>query len=514
MTNKKQINNALKPYFKRLTKESFLKALIIGMIAGAVVGLVILALSHVLPIKIFFWHALVGFLISSAAAIIIAYNLLKPNVHKVAARVDGLGLNEKVQTMLELQDEEGTFARVQREDAINTLTTLPPRLLKLGFPKRLAAVCVALMVAFSLIGFLPNEHRQELLEKEKQLLEELEKVEDLLEKLEEEIEEADLSPELKEEVMEIVEELKEKLKSEKSTSKKLSAINEAKEKFEELLKKTKELELEDISDSLKENDNTKELGEAIEEGDTEKVKEELDEILEDIKDLEENELSEKLQELAESFENASENASNDLKESMKELANKLKEAAEKGEIDMSELEDMFDELGEKLEEAMTGEGTEIDNIDQLLEDLKKVQSESENPGENQDGSKGKSEGQNEGEGEGEGEGQDQDGGEGKGGEGNGSGAGKGEGKETKEDVSIYDPSLIGGDGKDEYVPGKKDENGNVQKIELGEAELKEGTVPYDEVFQDYLNKARQAIERESVPDDIRSLIEKYFSSLE
>ena len=38
---------------------------------------------------------------------------------------------------------------------------------------------------------------------------------------------------------------------------------------------------------------------------------------------------------------------------------------------------------------------------------------------------------------------------------------KGEGKETKEDVSIYDPSLIGGDGKDEYVPGKRT-NGNVQ----------------------------------------------------
>ncbi|NLN05208.1 MAG: hypothetical protein GX166_10400 [Clostridiaceae bacterium] len=507
MTNKKQINIALKPYLKRLKKESFLKALIIGLIAGAVVGIMILALSHVLPIKIFLWHALVGFFAATAAGILAAYNLLKPNIYKVAARVDGLGLNEKVQTMLELQDEEDTFARVQREDAINTLSSLPPKLLKLSFPKRLVAVCLALMVAFTLIGFLPNEHRQELLEKEKQLQEELEKVEDLIEKLEEEIENANLTPELKEKALEIVEELKEKLKGEKSVGKNLSAINEAKEKLDELLKEAKEQELEDISDSLKENENTKDLGEAIEQGDPEKVKEELENILEDIKDTEESELPDKLQELAESFEKAAEKASDELKEKMKELAEKLKEAAEKGEIDMSELEDMFDELGEKLEETMTGEGTEIDNIEQILEDLKKVQSESGNPGPGEgEGGEGQNEGNGKGQGEGEGEGGE--------GNGNGTGAGKGEGKETKEDVSIYDPSLIGGDGEDEYVPGKKDENGNVQKIELGEAELKEGTVPYDEVFQDYLNKARQAIERESVPDDIRSLIEKYFSSLE
>ena len=511
----KHIYDALRPYFRRLRKESLIKSIIISICIGAAVGLMVLALSYVLPIKIFFWHGVVAFCISAAISTLLIYNFIKPTIDNVATRVDELGLNEKVQTMLQFEDEDNAFANIQREDAIRSLIGLPPKQLRLNFSKRLLALCIALMVAFSLIGFLPNSHRQELIEKEQQILKEIEKLEELLEKLEEEIEESNLPSELKEEAQEIVEELKETLKKEDKLSKKLSAINEAKEKLEEIAKKAKQEELNNVSDALKQEEGTEGLGEAIESGDAEKVKEELKEILEDIRNTDESELKEKLADLSDSIENASKEATGDLKEALEELAEKLKEASKSKDI--SDLGESFEEFQKDLENVMDGEDLEIDDIEQLLEDMKKVQSDDQGEGNQGDGDgdgegNGQGQGSDEGEGEGEGEGNPNDG-DGKG-KGQGSGAGKGDGKEVKEDVSIYDPYLMGGDGDDVYVPGKKGEDGNVEKIELGEAELKEGTVPYDEVYRDYTERARQAMDRESVPEDIRSLIEKYFSSLE
>ncbi len=48
---------------------------------------------------------------------------------------------------------------------------------------------------------------------------------------------------------------------------------------------------------------------------------------------------------------------------------------------------------------------------------------------------------------------------------------------------------------------------------MGKKDVVEGTVPYKEVFDEYAGRAGTAMERDNVPDTIRSAVEKYFSSL-
>ncbi len=496
---KNRIQNALKPFLKRLKLETHLKSVSVGICIGAFSGLLTVALSYILPYKIYFSYSIYTAIIIFLFSYIIAYILFKPELKHAALRVDQTGLHEKAQTMLQFSDEDNEFIRLQREDAISTLNSTPPKRMALRIPMRLAIVAVALLVAFSTCGFLPNSHREEIIKKEEQIKEQEEHIEKLIEKLEEEIEETPLTPELKEKAENILEELKEKLEKETNTGKKLASVNEAIEKFKELAKESKKDGLGDVSDSLKENESTKELGEAIESGDEEKLSEAIENIKEELENLEGNELKEKLEDLSSSIGKAGEKTTGELKDALSELSDALKDAAATG--DLSGINDML----QNAKGAIEGNGS-MENIEQLLEDIKNATSgEGKGQGEGQD------EGQGEGKGEGQGEGQGEGSGEGKG---QGSGAGKGSGKETDLDVSIYDPSLIGGDGDDVYVPGRIDYDGKVEKIELGESDIVEGSVPYGEVYNQYTDKAQQAMDRESVPDDIRSVIEKYFSSLE
>jgi hypothetical protein len=81
---------------------------------------------------------------------------------------------------------------------------------------------------------------------------------------------------------------------------------------------------------------------------------------------------------------------------------------------------------------------------------------------------------------------------------------------------IYAPQRLGGSGEDTItLPGSGDPNGEVQ----GQSGVTPGTnnpsqVPYTQVFAEYANAYRQAIDSGQVPPSLRDLIRQYFSSLE
>lgn len=81
---------------------------------------------------------------------------------------------------------------------------------------------------------------------------------------------------------------------------------------------------------------------------------------------------------------------------------------------------------------------------------------------------------------------------------------------------IYAPSRLGGSGEDTVtLPGSGDPNGEV----MGQSGVTPGTnnpsqVPYTQVFAEYANAYRQAIDSGQVPPQLRDLIRQYFSSLE
>jgi hypothetical protein len=93
--------------------------------------------------------------------------------------------------------------------------------------------------------------------------------------------------------------------------------------------------------------------------------------------------------------------------------------------------------------------------------------------------------------------------------------GPGDGGETTYEP-IYAPQRLGGTGDDTVtLPGSGDPNGEVQ----GQSGITPGTnnpsqVPYSQVFAEYANAYRQAIDSGQVPPQLRDLIRQYFSSLE
>jgi hypothetical protein len=81
---------------------------------------------------------------------------------------------------------------------------------------------------------------------------------------------------------------------------------------------------------------------------------------------------------------------------------------------------------------------------------------------------------------------------------------------------IYAPQRLGGSGDDTVtLPGSGDNSGDV----TGQSGINPGTdapsqVPYSQVFAQYANAYRQAIDSGQVPPQMKELIRQYFSSLE
>ncbi len=139
-------------YRSRLAKESLIKA----CLAGASLGLAVLfALSGVfyfvspeiawLPGAVW-WVPVAGFVLVSAIASLLFYNFkYKLSTQTVARRLDELGLDERIITMTEHENDTSYIAQRQREDAMKALNSVKADMLSLRVPAKLI-VCAALAV--------------------------------------------------------------------------------------------------------------------------------------------------------------------------------------------------------------------------------------------------------------------------------------------------------------------------------------------------------------------------------
>ncbi len=81
---------------------------------------------------------------------------------------------------------------------------------------------------------------------------------------------------------------------------------------------------------------------------------------------------------------------------------------------------------------------------------------------------------------------------------------------------VYAPTHLGGSGGEEVIlPGSDQPGGDVTGLSnTSPGDENPSTVPYVDVFPSYVEAYRQAIENGQVPPALRSLVKKYFSSLE
>jgi len=139
-----------KKYYSRLAKEGMLKALIWGFIFGLIASTVPALIAYFFNYN-GIWIALGVLTFVAVIVTILFYNIFfRPTTKQIAKRVDKLGLEERLITMLELEKDESFMAMCQREDAKQALSAIHQRQLRFAIFKVFKVPIIILALAFTL----------------------------------------------------------------------------------------------------------------------------------------------------------------------------------------------------------------------------------------------------------------------------------------------------------------------------------------------------------------------------
>ena len=143
-------------YYRRIAREGILKALFCSLAAGSVVLALIELISWIFGFKPGLWIGLLAFAaVAAALTPLIYFKKYRPTVKAIARRVDALGLEERMITMAELEEDPSYMAKLQREDTQKALKSVDQSLIKMAISASLiAALCVS--ATFGL-GFVTTE---------------------------------------------------------------------------------------------------------------------------------------------------------------------------------------------------------------------------------------------------------------------------------------------------------------------------------------------------------------------
>ena len=149
-------NDILKKYQRRVKIESIIKSIIYGLITGFIV----LGLSSVVMFifgkKNLVLSILFGVIGLIGGAIYVYFAKFKPSINNVAKRIDQLGLQERVVTMIDYAESDSLVCVKQREDTQEKLSYVESNHIKFRFSKK----AIALLMVVALLGasslYLPD----------------------------------------------------------------------------------------------------------------------------------------------------------------------------------------------------------------------------------------------------------------------------------------------------------------------------------------------------------------------
>lgn len=257
----------LRGYQRKLTLEAVVKSLVFGLMAGFLLSILVSIISfatafNALWISLGVWAAAsVGF------TLLFYFKVFRTTLDKTASRVDGIGLDERVITMIEFANSDSVMAQKQRQDTADVLQTVTPKRMKFGglkvfiiFTSLLAAIACAaiLMMSFSTINAVKAEDaaNNPPAAEEPALSEEDEIIKKMLEELRKEIDEANIKEDLRAKLHGMVDDLEARLKPSDSTDVKVAKIVETRDEIHKILQDT-------IPWELQQRETTKKLGDAL-----------------------------------------------------------------------------------------------------------------------------------------------------------------------------------------------------------------------------------------------------------
>ncbi len=136
-------------FYARLKREGWLKSLIAALVLGfAVVFCAALAVWLIRGLTQLWLPAVCGAVAALVSAPLFYRFRFRPTAKSVARRVDALGLEERMITMIELENDDSYIAMRQREDALAKIREADAKSIKFSISR----VSLALLAAFAVLG--------------------------------------------------------------------------------------------------------------------------------------------------------------------------------------------------------------------------------------------------------------------------------------------------------------------------------------------------------------------------
>ncbi len=505
------VQQALAPWRDRLTLVALVRGLVIGLALGAFGAAMVWGWAHVwlLPqAKRIAPGAVAAGLLGGAI-----WALLKrPDWGQTARRVDRtLALGDRMSTALEYGEQSGPLVEVQRRDALMRLAEqIPAR----GFPVRVerkwlaAAGAAVVLAAAAALAPLPDRVLQQAAVRT-----EIEEVKQAAEEARERLEKAPLTDEQREEMRQALADLQKELAAarrqfdpEEAARRVKEALAKAEERLADLPGPgagSRQGALAGLANQTVGDPQLGQLAEALSEQNVEAAKAALEQLAAQLEGMTAGERAE----LAKKLQQAGQAAKAD-----PVLAQAMQQAGQ--QLATGQLSDAAASLA-RAAQAVAGAQTQANlaqavtgAIGQMAQAGQGVQQAAQGNFDRraaQQIAQGQGHGQGQGQGQGQGERQTPGAGQG-GGTGGGGMSTGGRGTDWTGDPAefetVFIPGQVGEGSPGEITQGP-------QGISLGGRQL-----PYQQVLGQYADTARQHLSNARVPDELKSVVEQYFSELQ
>lgn len=559
-TREASVADALRALRRKLWLKRVVHFATWGLMVGIGAALFELIVARVLPI----WHPwrwAFGFVLIGLATGVMIGLLRRVSIVAAARFADRNGLMERMVTALAYERDLSPAAVLQREEALDRYRREEERLLRRvtvwSVPRWMAACLTCCVLLGGLLWWLPNP-MQEVVKEQQQVQQALEKERQKVAEAEKSIADDDqLTPEQKEMFQQELEKLEEQLADSENLEEGLKALAEAEAELNRLAKEAdnRRQALDGLRGQLASHPVTGALAEALSERDEVKLREAMQEARDaleqlspderealagmlaqaanelDDQDLTHEELVQTLQEAANSI------GSGDTEQAAIALESAVGEAiaASRSALAAANAADQTAQLLTKSKQALaqagqSGTATARGNgatDGQISGNEHHTGARNGSPGTNGrgNGSSGDENGNSHGIGNGNnsrngngarsgsGSGNVFGNGGGAGGSGAGTGSGAGLGSGSRELVSVPSERLNGG-GPEETVGGPLGDGAETEKSRGSSIGSPGVSRPYTDVFGQYEQAAREALERSDLPRQYQQLVKDYFADIE
>lgn len=552
-------NDKLLQLLKPIKNKLFYQKLIIttGWITfiSLLFSIAFLVISRFLPIA-FYKEIAIFFLIFAFISSIIYSTLTRPEATLAAKAADKFGLEERIITALENENNSSPIANMQREETINLLIKklgfILENIIIWNFSKQKTVVFLTAFLVFLSLLYIPNPMdsviaEQRIIKENKDtalatLKEEIEKIN----------ENENISAEDKEEILNSLKELEDNLQKAESINEQLEELNKLENKLADIndREQASQERFKSFADSLAANNSTKDLAEALQSSNIEATKKELEELESELNKLSDEELKNLKELLNKEAEKWNEAAKQLQDPNAAQIAASLSEAA--NNLAIGNFSNAAQLLSQGVTQAMqqnTGSqqfSNQLSATSSILQQQSNLIANSNsdstlgqlsqgNPNGN-NSANGNNNNSNGNSGDGSGAGSNASGTSGSGtgtgtngsgnggngstgssGSGNGTGAGTGSGAGLGSGSHLINvpTSRIDSDGTQGTVSGPLTGEGDESISMSGNGIISPGvSTPYETVFKDYQETAIQSLERSEIPADYYDVIKDYFISIE